>query len=293
MRKLTALVMVFTIITSLGVFASSASETELTAPGTFVDFGTQAGFEKFKVDSEARDTVVLETEQSLKLEEEKAGDYSVHGMDGKVNYTFNPEGYTTFVPKEPLDSKLKNKEGERVNPDWRMTCEFEFDSKEYNYIAVYYRISDGAYLAQNNFYIRDDQHAGQFCGVIGTWYPSVSLKKDGQWHKLILDLKTQFPGVSGTVKGLRLPIVSREGETFDVMYAAAFKTKDAAEGFDYNAYLAEITPTAEPTSAPDVEKDTDSVTDDEKEKGCGSIISGSFSLMIALVAAVVVFKKRN
>lgn len=229
MKKAVMLLFVFTLIMTLFVatFVPSYAADDKVTPGAIVDFGTIWGYAGF-LENVHRDTEQLFT-----------GEYTVHGMDGKVNYTFNSEGYSSFTPKEPLDENGKDADGKRQSGDWRMTCEIEFDPAEYGYIAFYYRLTDGAHMPVNQIYIRDDQHSGEFEGTTGLWTPP-ELVTNGEWQLKILDIAKVFPAASGTVKSLRIPIASRIGEVFDIQYVAAFKTQEDAENFDYAAYKASV-----------------------------------------------------
>lgn len=214
--------------------APVSAENDTVEPGAIVDYGTIWGYADF-LENVHRDTEHLFT-----------GKYTVHGMDGKVNYTFNKEGYSTFTPKEPLDADGKDAKGRQQKGDWRMTGELEFDSSEYGFIVIRYRFSEGAHISDNHIYIRDDAHSGEFEGTQGMWTAN-ALRADGNWNLRVLDLKKLFPAVSGTVKGIRIPIASRVGETFDIQYAAAFKTEEDALNFDYEAYRKSVNDSHEAT----------------------------------------------
>ncbi len=217
-----ALIALILTAASFSILPASA-ESATSQPGAIVDYGTVWGYSDF-LENVHRDTEHLFT-----------GEYTVHGMDGKVDYIFNKEGYTTFTPKEPLDEKGKDANGRYQQGDWRMTGELEFDSSEYGFIAVKYRFSDRAHISQNHIYIRDDSHSGEFEGTTGMWVEN-GLVADGEWNVRILNISDELPSVKGTVKSIRIPIASRVGETFDIQYAAAFKTEEDALNFDYEAY---------------------------------------------------------
>lgn len=276
---------------SLSAFAES--DGAAIVPGAIVDFSTSDGYTKFL------DTVEWDTKHLF------TGEYTVHGMDGKVNYSFNEEGYTTFVPKEPLDADGKDSEGNAQNGDWRMTCEIEFDPDEYGFIAFCYRITKRAHISPNNIYIRDDQHSGEFEGTTGMWTAN-GLSATGEWRVRVLEIKKSFPAANGTVKSLRIPIASRVNEEFDIKYVAAFKTKEDAADFDIDEYhtylLSQTTEAPDDTEAPDTEKTADSAGESasahetakpDEDKGCGSVLSGSAAVLAVISIAAATLRKRE
>lgn len=302
-------ILLLTLTTVLTLFAAtlipSCAEGGETAgaPGAIVDFGTIWGYEEF-LNNVHRDTEHLFT-----------GEYTVHGMDGKVKYTFNKDGYTTFCPKEPLDEDGKDADGKRQTGDWRMTCELEFDPSQYGFIAFYYRLTDRAHVATNQIYIRDDQHSGEFEATEGMWTPP-ALRANGEWQLKVLEIAKVFPAVSGTVKSLRIPIASRVGEMFDIQYAAAFATEEEAQNFDYEAYKASVLASHDdvdweinedgtikwiekevPTEAPAEPTSGDSQatpdTGKKEDKGCGGLLGGGVAVLVALGVGAVACRKRK
>lgn len=305
MKKTGMLLFVWTVVLTLfaATFVTShAEEGGTVTPGAIVDYGTIWGYAEF-LKNVPRDTEQLFT-----------GEYTVHGMDGKVNYMFNKEGYTTFTPKEPLAEDGKDADGKVQAGDWRMTGELEFDPAVYNYIAVCYRMTRGAHISANQIYIRDDQHSGEFEGTVGLYTPN-GLRADGEWQVRILEISKVFPEVKGTVKSLRIPITSRVGEQFDIQYMAAFASKEDAENFDYDAYKASVMASHEdedaewelnedgtihwieketPTQEPAGKTDASDTSSEKKEKsGCGSILGGSAAMLALLCGGMLLCRKKS
>ena len=198
-----------------------------------------------------------------------ASDGPVHGMAGKVTWILNEEeGYTRFTPVAPVGENDES-------GDTRMTAELDFAVKENRAIAMVYRAKGR--LSDNYIYLKDDTDNTEYSGKEHTWlHPA--LEADGQWHTLILDIRTSFGGISGRVKGIRIPITDTEDSYFDIQYIGAFKNRKAAETFDFISYLKtlpkEILPAASSAAS-------------TPEKAEADADSAFFIVLIGATAAVV------
>ena len=280
----------------LSVFADDTKDAVI--PAAIVDLTTQKGYDSFDALAAEYDLVNLKT-----------GEYTIHGTNGKVEWTFITDGdesFTRFYPIVPLDAEGRDPDTGKKDGnegDFRMTAEIEFSVEECEYISFCYRATPKAHFATNNIYARDDQHSGEFEGTPGMW-TAPNLKANGEWQIRTIKIKTSFTAVSGTFKSIRIPIPGRADEYFDLKYIAAFKDKDSANGFDLEKYheeLAKLEPdeTAAPTEAPQ-ETDAPSVieTADPAEKvephgkGCGGF-SASAVALIPMLSAVVLFIRKK
>lgn len=266
------------------------AEGEYVAPVQVVDLTTQAGFDTWKALADEFDTKALVN-----------GEYSRHGMDGKVTATFMNEdgGFARFVPTVPLSDEADLADAPKN--DFRTTAELDVEmTGKSQYLAFCYRISKGAHLSTNAIYFRDttkgSEYLGEFNGNPG-YYMSSQLKISGDWEVKVIELKTNAK-VKDVLKGIRVPIAGGVNEYFDVKWYVVFNETDnvdkntakaLAKDFDINAYhaylesLATPAPTDEPTAAPTVAP---------SDKGCGSVITGFAGLVMLMGAAAFVAKKK-
>lgn len=134
--------------------------------------------------------------------------------------------------------------------DAHMVFNFSFNSEEYKYIAIMYRVSND--VVQPWFYMKDTSMPN-FAPTEGT-YTGVGWKHDGQWYKAIYYIPEAFPALAGKdITGLRLPGGELAGDTVDIRYICFFKTKEAAEAFE--GFVDEVITDAPATTAavPDTE----------------------------------------
>ena len=247
-------------------------------PGYLADLSTQKGYEAY---------VAVVDQDKYPIGTTEGTNYTTHGMyieytddNGKglgefrwtVDYTYNEEDKCmTFVGKpEELQTKQRG--------DLRLTIQTNFDPKDYPYVVICYRITDKAPISTNHIYVRDNRSHREYSAAERTWTPN-GLVANGEWNYRILDMSKELSGLNGDCMGIRLPICVNEGDKFDVKYAAAFATKEAAESFDietFEAYLANFTP--EPTE--EVEA---TPTDNTDTKGGSTLYT-----IIFIVAAVIV-----
>lgn len=251
-------------------------------PGYLVDLSTKGGYEAY---------VAVVDMDKYPIGVTSGNEYTTHGMyieykdaNGNglgeyrwtVDYTFNEEDKCmTFVGK-PEELKTSQKD------DLRLTIQTEFSPKDLPYVVICYRITDKAPISTNHIYLRDNKKNKEYSAVPNTWTPN-QLVANGQWNYRILDMQKELSAITGQCMGIRLPICTREGDKFDVKFVAAFKSKEAAENFDieaFEAYLASIT-TPEPT---DDTTSTPSETDDGVRGTLG--VWGTLLFVIAAIAVV-------
>lgn len=277
---------------------SFAEETEPDV-GAFVDFSTPQGYADWLEKATKYDTVSLIT-----------GEYTVHGMNQLVTNKFDSQnGYTSFFPITPLDAEGRDADGNlpvTKNGDFRMTAEIEFPVSEYPFIAFCYRAEKGTHISTNQIYARDDTAAGgEFNGTPGYWTMH-GIKGTGEWRIRTIDISKMLPAVKGNFKSIRIPIVSRVGEVFDIKWIAAFKSQEDAEAFDFEEYkesyyeaMATEIPTEIPTETPsETPKTTEKGAENEgtgHEKGCGSSVVGTMGSVLLLCFMVIIclaFRKK-
>ena len=246
--------------------AAAADSSEDGAPGYLVDFTTQEGVETWE-----------------DLAEELDG--PVHGMSGKVKWKFHAEeGYTSFMPKSPVGETAES-------GDTRMTAEMDFSRKEYRFLAICYRINGR--ISTNHIYLKDDTGNTEYSSKEHTWlYPS--FEEDGQWHVMILDLRSSFSGITGRVKGVRIPVTDTEDSSFDVKYIGAFKNKEDAENFDIDKFLG-LTDTEEMPLNTQIPATEVPVTTNDSSSNLIAIVIAIAVAAIVVVAVVIaiVFIKRK
>lgn len=313
MKKLITVVLAISMLSGLSVLPAFADDggaaADYVMPGAIVDFTTQKGYDDFCAKADEFDLVSLTT-----------GEYTVHGTNGKVQWEQVEEDgltFARFTPIEPLDEKGLDKDGARPSDegDFRMTAEIEFNIADYDYISFCYRTSPKAHLSQNQIYVRDDQHSGEFEGTNGMW-TSNALKNKGEWTIRTIQISKSFSAASGTFKSIRIPIAGRVNEYFDIQYIVVFNSKDLCNNFsinDYHTALAAKEP--EPTATPeastlepedptgevptDVPESTEAAKPVETEgnsgsgkKGCGGTFFGA-GAALALAALPAVLKKKK
>ncbi len=277
---------------------SFADEASFTMPGAIVDLTTKKGYDDFCAKAEQFDLVNLFT-----------GEYTIHGTNGKVKWEFveeDGESFARFAPIEPLDEKGLDADGNRpaAEGDFRLTAEIEFPVAAYNFISFCYRATNGGHISNNQIYIRDDNHSGEFEGTEGMWTPN-GLKANGEWVVKTIKISSSFKAAKGTFKSIRIPITGRTGECFDLKYIVVYNEKDLCTSFDINAYheaLAALepeetaTPEPEPTAEP-VEEQTEAAPTEAPtaepagKKGCGSVLSAGFACVLFVPALILIRKK--
>ncbi|MBO7503829.1 MAG: hypothetical protein J6U38_05620 [Clostridia bacterium] len=298
-RVLTVLAVLVAASLSLSSFSFADETTDFVFPGAIVDFTTRKGYDDFCAKAEEFDLVNLFT-----------GEYTVHGTNGKVKWEFveeDGESFARFAPIEPLDEKGYDADGKKPEGegDFRMTAEIEFPVADYNFISFCYRATKGGHISNNQIYIRDDAHSGEFEGTQGMWVAN-GLKANGEWVVKTIKISTSFKAATGTFKSIRIPITGRVNEYFDLKYIVVYNDKDLCNNFDINAYhealaALEPEPTAEPepTEAP-AEEPTDvpaviaqpTEEPSEKKKGCGGAVYSGM-IFAAAVPAFVLFRKKK
>ncbi len=290
-----ALAMALLVTLSLAVSAV-AEETAKTyiAPDAIVDLTTQKGFDAWQALAKEFDEKALVN-----------GEYSKHGMDGKVDASFvseNGESFARFVPKAPLENVAS---ADAATNDFRTTAELNIPiTGTHQYLAFCYRVSKGAHMSTNNIYFRDmekgSEYPGEFNGNSGYWTPA-SLKVTGEWEVKVLDLKS-VAKVKDMLYSIRVPIAGGVGETFDVKWYVLFNETDtfdkksaqtAAKEFDIDLYHTNNPEPTEvpPTEAPATEAPTTEIPVPAEKSGCGSVIG--FAGVITLMAAACVVSKKH
>ena len=255
--KKLAIVLVLMLLLSVIPAAVAAESEEAIVPGYLVNLATEEGLKAWEA-----------------LAEESDG--PVHGMIGKVKWELNTEeGYTRFTPTEPVAETDES-------GDVRVTAEMDFAIKEYRFIAFSYRMSGR--MSVNHIYLKDDTDNTEYSGKEHTWlFPQ--FQADGEWHTMILDIRTSFSGVSGRIKGIRIPVTDTEGSYFDIQYIGAFKTKKNAENFDFETYLQTLAPDETEPAAPQTTEPEPNAT--EISAPTGSSDGSSKGLIIAVIAIAV------
>lgn len=116
-----------------------------------------------------------------------------------------------------------------AGPDSHVVFSCSFNSGEYNYIAVQYRVSHD--IAQPWFYMKDTSMPS-ITAKEGT-FTNVNWKMDGEWHKAVYCISEAFPALANKdINQFRFPCGDLVGDTVDFLYICFFKTKEAAEAFE-------------------------------------------------------------
>ncbi len=302
MKKFVLLILALALVSAFALTSAYADETgKYILPGAIVDLTTQEGYDDFCAKAAEFDLISLTT-----------GEYTVHGTNGLVEWEFIQEedgtSFARFKPIKPLDENGKDENGERPanEGDFRMTAEIEFKIADYDYISFCYRTSPKAHLSQNQIYVRDDTHDGEFQATVGMW-TAPGMKNKGEWTVKTIQISKSFSAAEGTFKSIRIPIAGRVNEYVDIKYIVVFNSKDLCANFDINAYHEAVKALApepteepptevpeEPTQAPETEapKDTQAPTAEPEDKGCGGSFAGLLPLAV-LVPAVLLRKKRH
>ena len=116
-----------------------------------------------------------------------------------------------------------------VGPDSHVVFNCSFNSGEYNYIAIKYRVSHD--ISQPWFYMKDTSMPA-IAAKDGT-FTNVNWTLDGEWHKAIYCISESFTALANKdINQFRLSGGDVAGDTVDFLYICFFKTKEAAEAFD-------------------------------------------------------------
>lgn len=183
------------LIALIFVFALPAIITVNAAkPDIIVDFSTQEGFNAY----------VAALDQAVSYK---------NAMDTYCTYEYK-DGFTRFTSKKTGDV-------------W-MTVQISIPTDEYKFIAIKYRASDK--IASNNIYSKDDTGNKGYSPTQGTWV-GTAMVGDNTWRVRIINISTELSAATGTITGLRIPIVDKIDGTLDFEYIAAFKTQEEANAF--------------------------------------------------------------